>query len=177
MKSVLLIILAIGLVTQSTHAAAVDFFLKIEGIDGESTDDRHANEIEIISFSWGVTQAGSAASGGGAGKVAMRDISFSTRASKASPKLFLACATGQHLASVKFVVHRPDGSAKEYVRIEMQDVYITSYQTGGSGDSSITGESRPMESLSMNYTKIVYTYTALDGSETSGEAVFPTITQ
>jgi type VI secretion system secreted protein Hcp len=76
--------------------AAVDYFLKIDGIDGESQDAKHKNEIDLESFSWGATQGGTMAfgGGGGAGKVQMQDFHFVMRVNKASPKLFLACANG-----------------------------------------------------------------------------------
>ena len=68
---------------------AVDYFLKLKGIEGESTDEKHKNEIDVQSWSWGETQSGSAASGGGsgAGKVAMQDFNFVMKVNKASPKL------------------------------------------------------------------------------------------
>ncbi|MDP1804754.1 MAG: type VI secretion system tube protein Hcp, partial [Acidimicrobiales bacterium] len=82
---------------------AVDMFLKLDGINGESRDSKHKGEIEIESFSWGASNSGSAAhaggAGGGAGKGSMQDVSFVTRGSKASPQLFLAGASGQHLRS------------------------------------------------------------------------------
>ena len=77
---------------------AVDYFLKIEGIEGESHDDKHKNEIDLQSWSWGETQTGthSAGGGGGAGKVDMQDFHFVMAHNKASPKLMLACASGEH---------------------------------------------------------------------------------
>ena len=79
--------------------AAVDYFLKIDGIPGESTDSKHKNEIDIESWSWGEANSGSHAygGGGGAGKVSVQDFNFTMHVNKASPKLFLACATGQHI--------------------------------------------------------------------------------
>ena len=76
---------------------AFDAFLKIDGIDGESTDDAPEGEIEVFSFSWGVTQTGTTGGGGGsgAGKASSKDIPFTQRTSKASPLLFKACATGR----------------------------------------------------------------------------------
>jgi len=79
--------------------ASVDYFLKLDGIQGESTDSKHKNEIDIESWSWSQNNDGSHAygGGGGAGKVNMHDFSFSMKHNKASPKLFLACATGDHI--------------------------------------------------------------------------------
>jgi len=79
--------------------AAVDYFLKLEGIEGESSDSKHKNEIDIESWSWGETQSGSFAGGGGggAGKVSMQDFHFVMRVNKSSPKLMEACASGEHI--------------------------------------------------------------------------------
>src|SRR5262245_30104523 len=79
--------------------AAVDYFLKIDGIRWESKADRHKHEMDIESFSWGETQSGKFAvgSGGGAGKVSIQDFHFTMRVNKASPTLFLACAQGDHI--------------------------------------------------------------------------------
>lgn len=75
---------------------AIDLFLKIEGITGESRDARHKSEIELLSFGWGEQESGHATGGGGAGKVSFQDFQFTSRVNKASPHLFLACASGRH---------------------------------------------------------------------------------
>ena len=87
---------------------AFDAFLKIDGIDGESTDKFHPGEIEISSFSWGVTQTGSIGSGGGggAGKASFQDLHFSSSISKASPNLMIACATGEHIKEATLTVRK-----------------------------------------------------------------------
>ena len=79
---------------------ATDYFLKIDGIEGESQDSKHKNEIHLESWSWGEQQMGthSAGGGGGAGKVSMNDFSFAMKVNKASPKLLLSCASGAHTA-------------------------------------------------------------------------------
>ena len=81
--------------------ALVDYFLKIEGIPGESQDAKHKDEIQVLSFSFGESQSGTMAfgGGGGAGKVQMQDFHFMMNVNKASPKLFLACACGEHIPS------------------------------------------------------------------------------
>ena len=81
--------------------AAFDYFLKVDGIAGESTDSKHKGEIDVLSWSWGETQSGSAGGGGGggAGKVQMQDLHVTSNMSKASPQLMLACASGQHIKS------------------------------------------------------------------------------
>jgi type VI secretion system secreted protein Hcp len=177
MKRILfLILLAAGLMTQSIHAATVDYFLKLEGIDGESTDDRHKSTIEVYSFHWGITQSGGtlegSGGGGGAGKVVFQDLHMSTKVSKASPKLMLACATGQHIPSVVFFIHRPGGDTQDYIKVTLENVLVSSYQTSGSA-----GDSIPTDQFSLNFEKIKFEYTAQDSSKTSGEDTRPTVTQ
>src|SRR4051794_22412110 len=82
--------------------SAIRYFLKLDGVEGESTVTRHAGELEVDSFSWSESSsAGALATGGGlgAGKVVKQEFRWAMKASKASPKLMLACATGQHLKS------------------------------------------------------------------------------
>ena len=140
--------------------AAVDFFLKIEGIDGESSDSSHKGEIEIASFSWGVSNSAHATGGGGgAGKVAFQDIHFTTRASKASPQLMLACAGGTTKGAM--LTCRKAGKGQlEFLKIKLTDVLISSYSICGN-----EGET-PMDEFSLSFSKIDFSYTpvAADGS-------------
>jgi len=112
--------------------AAVDYFLKIDGIEGESTDARHPNEIDIVSFSWGETNAGNAAhsGGGGAGKVSPQDFHFVIHFNKASPKLFLACASGQHIKQAVLTARKAGGEALDFLTWTLSDCIVISYQTG-----------------------------------------------
>jgi type VI secretion system secreted protein Hcp len=138
--------------------AAVDYFLKIDGIEGESRDDgkpSHAKEIELMSWSWGETNMGSHAGGGGggAGKVSMQDFHFVMRVNKASPKLLLACATGQHIKEATLTCRKAGGDQQEYMTIKFSDLLISSYQTGGS-----SGDVIPVDQISFNFSKIEYEY-------------------
>lgn len=135
---------------------AVDMFMKIGDIKGESLDSKHVGEIDVMSFSWGLTQSGTLAFGGGAGagKAQFSDFSFTTNVSKASPTLFLACASGEHIKDAQLSVRRSGenvGSQEDYLIVKMNDVIISSYQTSGGGD-------RPTESVSMAFAKIEYSY-------------------
>jgi type VI secretion system secreted protein Hcp len=137
---------------------ASDIFAKIGDIKGESVDDKHKDEIDVLSFSWGVTNAGSMAfgSGGGVGKAQFSDFSFTTTTSKASPSLFLACASGQHIKDATITVRRAGdgrGSQQDYLVIKMNDVLVSSYNTGGS-----SGGDRPTESVSMAFAKVELSY-------------------
>jgi type VI secretion system secreted protein Hcp len=136
--------------------AAVDYFLKIDGIEGESHDDKHKNEIDLESFSWGATQSGGHAygGGGGAGKVSMQDFHFVMKVNKASPKLFLHCATGQHIKSALLTCRKAGGKQEEFLKIKFSDLLVSSYQTGGSGGSDIV----PTEQISLNFSKIEFEY-------------------
>jgi type VI secretion system secreted protein Hcp len=136
--------------------AAVDYFLKIEGIDGESMDHKHKNEIQIESWSWGETQMGSHGSGGGggAGKVVMQDFHFVMKVNKSSPKLLLACANGEHIKSATLVCRKAGKEQQEFLKYKFSDILVSSYQTGGSGGSDVI----PMDQLSLNFTKIEVEY-------------------
>ena len=134
---------------------AVDYFLKIKGIEGESTDKGHKNEIDLLSWSWGESQSGShgAGGGGGAGKVNMNDFSFVMRVNKASPKLLLACAGGDHIDEALLTCRKAGKTQQEYLKIKFGELLISSFQTGGS-----QGEEIPVDSISFNFSKIEYTY-------------------
>jgi type VI secretion system secreted protein Hcp len=130
--------------------AAVDYFLKIDGIPGESRDSKHKGEIELESFSWGATQAlhSGGGGGGGAGKVQMQDFHFVMSMNKASPKLFLACASGQHLKHATLVGRKAGKGQQEFLLYKFTDVLISSYQTGGTDDAI------PVDQVSFNFAKI-----------------------
>jgi len=135
---------------------AVDMFLKLDGIKGESKDHKHKDEIHIESFSWGMSQTGAhgAGGGGGAGKVAMHDFNFNMFVNKASPKLMLACATGDHLKTAKLTVRKAGGDQQEFMTITFSDILVSSYSTGGSSG----GDSVPTESISLNFAKVEFEY-------------------
>lgn len=142
---------------------AVDYFLKIDGIPGESADDKHKNEIDLMSWSWGESQAGtmSRGGGGGAGKVDMQDFSFSMQVNKATPKLILACASGEHIKKAVLSCRKAGKTQQEFLVYTFSDLLVSSYQTGGS-----SGDVIPMESVTLNYSKMEVEYKAqkADGS-------------
>ncbi len=107
---------------------ASDIFAKIGDIKGESLDDKHKGEIEVLSWSWGVSNAGEmrGGSGGGEGKASFHDLSFTHNIDKASPVLLQACATGVHLKEAT-ITHRKAGKGQqEFLVVKMNDVIITS---------------------------------------------------
>jgi type VI secretion system secreted protein Hcp len=135
--------------------AAVDYFLKLDGIEGESQDSKHKGEIDIESWSWGETQSGTHAGGGGggAGKVVMQDFHFVMRVNKSSPKLLLACANGQHIKEATLLCRKAGKEQQDFLKIKFSDLLVSSYQTGGS-----SGDVVPTEQISLNFAKIEYEY-------------------
>ena len=134
---------------------AVDYFLKIAGIEGESPDSKHKNEIQLESWSWGETQQGghAAGGGGGAGKVAMQDFHFVMKVNKATPKLMLACANGEHIKEAILSVRKAGKEQQDYLKITLNDLLVSSYQTGGSH-----GDVVPSDQISLNFSKIQFEY-------------------
>src|SRR5436190_7693794 len=135
-----------------TPAAASDYLLEIDGIKGESSDQKHKDTIEIESFSWGVSQTGahSSGGGGGAGKASFQDLHFTTRVSKASPLLFKRCATGQHIQKATLFVRKAGGQQQDYMTITLTDVLVSSYRVGPDEDF----DSVPTDQVSLNFAKI-----------------------
>ena len=135
--------------------AAVAYFLKIDGIQGESKDAKHPGEIELESFSWGETEVVGAGGGGdgGAGKVQIEDLHVVMKESKASPQLFLACASGQHLKSAVLTGRRNGKAPVEFLQITLTDVVVTGYRTGGGTDAA------PDDQVSLNFAKIQFAFT------------------
>jgi type VI secretion system secreted protein Hcp len=147
---------------------AVNVFLKLNGIDGESADSKHKGEIDIESFSWGASNSGSAAHGGGAGagKVSMQDFNFVTRVSRASPKLFLACASGEHIKSGVLTVRGAGERQHEFLKVTMSDVLVSSWQQAGSA-----GDDVPMDQVSLNFGKVEISYSLQSATGGAGETV------
>jgi type VI secretion system secreted protein Hcp len=136
---------------------AVDVFLKIHGIEGESKDEKHAKEIEIASWSWGVSQQGtmSANQGGGAGKANFQDLHFVHHVDKSSNALMDHCATGKHIPDALLSVRKAGGKQHDYLTIKLTDLLITSVQTSASSEI-------PTESVSINYAKVEFDYKIQD---------------
>jgi type VI secretion system secreted protein Hcp len=149
--------------------AAVDYFLKIDGIDGESQDSKHKGEIQLESWSWGEHQSGThtAGGGGGAGKVSMQDMHFVMKINKASPKLMLACATGEHIKKAVLTCRKAGKDQQEFFTVTLQELLVASYQTGGSGHSDVV----PTDQVALNFTKIEFQYKEQKADGTLGAAV------
>ncbi|HEU4937066.1 MAG TPA: type VI secretion system tube protein Hcp [Vicinamibacterales bacterium] len=133
---------------------ASDIFAKLGDIKGESLDDKHKDEIEVLSYSWGVTNAGSMAhgTGGGEGKATFHDLSFIHRYDKSSPVLMQYCATGVHLKEATITNRKAGKGQQEYLIIKMNDVIVTGVTHGNSGSDGAT------ENVSVAFAKVAVEY-------------------
>jgi type VI secretion system secreted protein Hcp len=138
---------------------AVDMFIKIKDLPGEAKDDKHKDEIDVLAWSWGLSQSASGHVGGGsgAGKVNVQDLSFTKYIDKASPNLMLFCCQGKHLADAKLTVRKAGENPLEYLTITMTDCLISSISTGGSG-----GEDRLTENVTLNFSQVKVAYAEQD---------------
>ena len=136
--------------------AGSDYLLKIKTIEGESTQKGHEKWIELQSWSWGESNAGSSGlgSGAGSGKVSMQDFHFTMEYGISSPKLFGACAVGEHIADAILHIRKAGGNQEVFVEWKFTDILISSYQTGGSGQ----GNPLPTDQCSFNFTKLEMEY-------------------
>lgn len=135
---------------------AVDMFIKIGDIKGESKDKKHGKEIDVLAWSWGVSNSGNAQVGGGAGagKVNVQDLSFTKYTDSATCPLLLAASNGKHYPQALLTVRKAGEHPVEYIKIKMEEVLITSLSCGGSG-----GEDRLTENVSLNFAKVSVDYT------------------
>jgi type VI secretion system secreted protein Hcp len=138
---------------------AVDMFLKIDAIKGEAKDGqkKHDGEIGVLSWSWGMSQAGSThhASGGGSGKVNVQDISITKYVDRASPNLIQNCCNGQHFKQAILTVRKAGGKDPvEYLVIKMEELLVSSVSTGGSGGGDLL-----TETITLNFAKFEFKYT------------------
>ena len=144
-------------------------FLKKDGVDGESKDKTHLKQIDVLAWSWGLSNSGSAHVGGGAGsgKVNVQDISITKWVDSASPKLVVACCEGSHYSQVLLTVRKAAGKAPlEYVKITLSEVLVAGISTGGSG-----GEERLTENVTLNFGKFSMDYTPQQDDGSAGTAI------
>jgi type VI secretion system secreted protein Hcp len=141
---------------------AVDIFLKLDGIDGESQQKGYEKWIEIHSFSWGATNSMTHAhgGGGGAGKVSVHDISFTHAFDKASPALMMHCAQGKHIKSAIISARKAGGTQQDYLTYKLTDLLVSSYQSGGQSSDV------PTEQVTLNFNKFEIRYLDQETGET-----------
>lgn len=145
---------------------AVDMFLQIDKLTGESEDASHKGEIEILGWAWAATQTGTSGSGTGlgTGKVEHQDLVIRKRVDRASPVLYRNCAKGEHIASAKLTVRKAGGDALEYLIIHLEHLMITSFELNGE-----PGQEQISETLRINFTKACISYTPqVEGGGGSG---------
>ncbi|HEY2014932.1 MAG TPA: type VI secretion system tube protein Hcp [Bryobacteraceae bacterium] len=148
---------------------AYDAFLKLEGMDGESTDDKYSGYVEVASFSMGITHmttVGSATGGAGSGRTSVGELQISKVVDKSSAVLFQKCATGEHFSKGKLIVRKAGGTQMEYLIYSMENVFVTSIHF-----SSASGEENANESLSLAYGKVGFDYTPQKPDGSPGAAI------
>ena len=134
--------------------ALVDFFLKLDGIPGDSRDAQHKGEIDLESFSWGEVNAVSrgGTGGTGSGKVQLEDLNVVMKLNKASPLLIKACASGQHIKEAVLTARRAVKQQLEFLVIKLNDVLVSSYETSGGVSSE------PTDHVSFNFGRIDFEF-------------------
>jgi type VI secretion system secreted protein Hcp len=137
---------------------AMDQFIKIGDLKGEAMDNNtpsHKDEIDVLSWSWGMSNSGSAQQGGGqgAGKVHVQDLTITKYLDKSTPDLMLACCNGKHFDKATLTVRKAGETPLEYLQITMENLIISNLSTGGSG-----GEDRLTETVTLNFSKVTVAY-------------------
>ena len=148
---------------------AVDMFLKLDPIKGESQDDKHKDEIEILNWTWGMSQSGTThtGTGSGGGKVSVQDLTFTHWVDKASADLYQCCCTGKHIQEGTLVTRKAGGKPLEYIILKMNDIIVTHVSTGGSH-----GEDRLTENVTLNFAKFKLEYVQQLANGASGAKPF-----
>lgn len=150
---------------------AVDYFIKLGDIEGESKDHAFSGWIEVLAWSWGMTQSGTmhTGTGGGRGKVSVQDLSFTKMVDKSTPNIMQKACTGKHYPKVELVCRKAGDKPLNYVKLTMEEVIVTSASTGGS-----QGEEQLTENVSLNFAKYKYEYTPQEATGAAGGAITQT---
>jgi type VI secretion system secreted protein Hcp len=144
---------------------AMDMFIKIGDLKGESRDKTHKEKIDVLAWSWGMSNSGTSHVGGGSGsgKVSVQDLSFTKYIDLTSPDLMLACCNGKHYPESKLIVRKAGETPLEYLIITMTDCMVTAVSTGGSG-----GEDKLTENVTLNFAKVKVDYVEQTATGTPG---------
>ncbi len=147
--------------------AQEDFFLKIDGITGESQDDKHKEQIHLTSWSIGVSNSGTGGAnlGSGGGRSNVQDLHFTKQVDQSSPNLFIACCTGKHFPNATITVRRAGEDPQEYLTYDLTEVYVSSFNSSGHEGGGLA-----LEAGSLNFSKITMTYTPQNANGTPGAA-------
>jgi type VI secretion system secreted protein Hcp len=147
---------------------ATDMFIKIDDFKGECTDAKHKDEIEVLSWSWGMTQSGTshAGPGSGAGKVQVQDITFVKQVDKATPNLIKLCCSGKHFSKARLTIRKAGGTAVEYVKLELSDGLVSGISyTNKQGDEQLT------ENVTLNFASFKLEYTPQTATGAAGASI------
>jgi len=147
---------------------AQDIFLKLDGIDGESQDANHKNEIEVLDWSWRISQSSTmhSGSGGGSGKATVEDLNFTHAIDKASPNLMKYCLTGKHIPEAKLTVRKAGGNPLEYLLITMSDVIVSKVEPSGQKTDDII-----QEKVGLAFSKVKQEYVVQNAQGGSAGAI------
>lgn len=156
-------------------AALVDYFLKIEGCEGESPDQTYNGWIQLQAWQWSEENAGrwGFGSGGGSGKVEMKDFEFHMVSNKASPKLFLMCATGEHIPQAKLVCRKSGNGQQDFMTVTFSNCLVSSFKTVGNMPLNIAGSQEtdtvlPTDIIKLNFARIEVEYKEQKNDGTMG---------
>ena len=143
-----------------------DTHIKFDGVDGESTHEKHKGEIDVLSWTWGVSNAARVAGGGsGVGKAVPGEFHFTHSYDKASPNLAKYCASGKHFATVAMTARKAGGAQEDFLKISMKEVFVTSVQPGGTSTGDV------VENVSMTYREVEFDYKPQDDKGALGGSV------
>ena len=132
---------------------AVDYFLKLDTVPGESVAQNHSGEIQVLSWSWGGTQTStvSATTGSGAGKVSLSDLNLMIEFDKSSPKLLQGLTKGQHYATATLAAVKSGAGNANYLTFALTEVFIASLQFSASSEVPSVSLSLTYKSFQMDY--------------------------
>lgn len=136
--------------------SAVDYLLTIKGVEGESKDAAHRGAIHVESWSWGASNVGTMqeGGGGGGGRAQMRDLFFTTKLGRATPRLMQRLASGEHIPEAVLICRKAGTTPQEFLRIILEDVIVSSYRVDSARGDGLT----PTESVGLNFAKVSFEY-------------------
>jgi type VI secretion system secreted protein Hcp len=150
---------------------AVDIFMQIDKVNGESTDSKFKGAIEVVSWSWGLTQSGTThtGSGSGAGKVNVQDLSFTKFVDTSSPVLVQKCCDGTPFTKATLTLRKAGATPLVYMVITLQNVLISSVSL-----ATAASDDRQTEVVTLNFGQFSYAYTTQKPDGSGGAAITTT---
>jgi len=150
---------ALVAVLPATSGAAVDMFLQLDGIPGDSRDAQFQGATDVLAYSWGVSNTG-------AGRPSFQDLSLTKYIDATSPVLLQRAASGERIPSARLSVRKAGERPFVYTRLCLTDVTVKSISSGGSG-----GEDRLTENVSLGYRSVVESYIPAKADGTPGTPI------